>query len=96
MYDREDSNGYRVVDEWADGVGWQAHPEEGGLRTSHAIHTAEGVWLLDPLDAPGVGSPEHWSRRPPANCGRWSRLSGSIARYSSVYCYQTYGKAAVL
>jgi hypothetical protein len=55
MYDRDPSNDYRVVDEWTDGVGWQARPEEGGVRMSHAVRADDGVWLIDPLDAPGVG-----------------------------------------
>jgi hypothetical protein len=31
-----------------------AHPDEGMERTSHALATNEGVWLLDPVDAAGV------------------------------------------
>ena len=54
MYSRGEADNYRVVDEWDGGIGWQAHPEEGGVRTSHAIRTDGGVWLVDPLDAPGV------------------------------------------
>lgn len=54
MFTRGEPDGYRVVDRWQDGVGWQPFPEEAGQRTSHAVRTAEGVWLLDPLDAPGV------------------------------------------
>jgi hypothetical protein len=53
-YDRTDSDRYREVDRWEDGVGWLAHPEEAGRRVSHAVSTDEGVWVLDPLDAPGV------------------------------------------
>ena len=56
MYRRGSTDDYRVVDRWDDGVGWQAVPEEGGLRTSHAICTDDGVWLVDPLDAAGVES----------------------------------------
>lgn len=37
-----------------EGFGWIAHPEESGQRTSHAIRTPDGVWLIDPLDAIGV------------------------------------------
>lgn len=44
----------RVVDEFPGGVGWQV-AEEAAERTSHALATGEGVWLLDPIDAPGVG-----------------------------------------
>jgi hypothetical protein len=43
-----------VVDQWDDGVGWIAHPEETMERASHALATDEGVWLVDPLEAPGV------------------------------------------
>jgi len=55
MYRRERAVDYRVVDRWHRGVGWRAYPEEDGLRTSHAVQTADGgIWLLDPLDAPGI------------------------------------------
>ena len=53
-YDRTDSDRSREVDRWEDGVGWLAHPEEAGQRVSHAVSTDEGVWVLNPLDAPGV------------------------------------------
>ncbi|NHN41562.1 hypothetical protein G9C85_07910 [Halorubellus sp. JP-L1] len=43
-----------VVDEFDDGFGWVAAPEESLLRTSHALRTTDGFWLLDPLDAPGL------------------------------------------
>ena len=43
-----------VVDQWDGGVGWIAHPEETMERASHALSTDEGVWLVDPLEAPGV------------------------------------------
>jgi hypothetical protein len=53
-YDRSSSDDLRVVDRWPDGVGWLAHPDENGRRTSHAVRTEDGVWVFDPLDAPGV------------------------------------------
>lgn len=57
-YERTTSEEFRVVDEWESsvgrGFGWQAHPEEAGKRTSHAIPTGDGVWLFDPLDAPNI------------------------------------------
>jgi hypothetical protein len=57
-YRRDDSKQVRVVDRWdgplGGGFGWQAHPGERGGRTSHAIACEDGVWLLDPLDAPGL------------------------------------------
>ena len=43
-----------VVDQWDGGVGWIAHPEETMERASHALATDEGVWLVDPLETPGV------------------------------------------
>ena len=68
-YDRRDATGYREIDRWDGGVGWLAHPHETGQRASHAVvaddrversstgsrtQSGDGVWLLDPLDAPGV------------------------------------------
>ena len=44
-----------VVDRWDDGISWTLEEELGGMhRTSHAIQTEEGVWLVDPVDAPGL------------------------------------------
>jgi hypothetical protein len=54
MYDRGESDGARAVGEFDDAVSWIAHPDEGGKRASHALRTDEGVWLLDPLDAPNI------------------------------------------
>ena len=44
----------RAVDRWDGGVGWIAHPDELIERTSHALATDAGVWLIDPMDAEGV------------------------------------------
>jgi hypothetical protein len=46
--------GYKAIDRWEDGVGWLAHPGEIMRRASHALATEARVWLVDPLDAPGV------------------------------------------
>jgi len=54
IYDREDPDGFEAIDRRADGVGWIAHPDEEGQRASHAVRGDDGVWLLDPIDAPGV------------------------------------------
>ncbi len=53
---RDDSpaSDYAEIDRFDDGVGWLAHPDEGMQRASHALGTEEGVFLVDPLDAPGV------------------------------------------
>ena len=53
-YDRSAPAGFEEIDRWDDGVGWLAHPDETGRRASHAVRGGEGIWLLDPLDAPGV------------------------------------------
>jgi hypothetical protein len=54
-YNRGSATELREVDRWDGGVGWVAHPGEGGGRVSHAVDAADGgVWVLDPLDAPGV------------------------------------------
>ena len=42
------------MDRWDGGVGWIAHPDETMERASHALATDEGLWLIDPLDAPGL------------------------------------------
>jgi hypothetical protein len=38
------------IDEWENGFGWIARPEEEMVRTSHAFRD-DGVYLVDPLDA---------------------------------------------
>ncbi|WP_418282579.1 hypothetical protein [Halorubrum sp. DTA98] len=48
------------IDRFERGVGWIAYPEEAMERASHAlaVHDEEGetdeVWVIDPVDAPGV------------------------------------------
>lgn len=55
MYRRTDSSEFREINRWDGGVGWFAHPDERGKRASHAIVGSDGgVWVIDPLDAPGV------------------------------------------
>lgn len=45
-----------LVDRWGgdEGVSWIAHPHEEGQRASHAIRGDDGVWIVDPLEAPDV------------------------------------------
>jgi hypothetical protein len=40
------------VDEFEGGFGWL--PRESRMRTSHALVVDGGVWLVDPLDVPGL------------------------------------------
>ena len=42
-----------VVDRWDGGISWTLEGDEM-QRTSHALVTDEGVWLIDPLDAPAL------------------------------------------
>ncbi|MDX5989797.1 hypothetical protein SIM67_16305 [Haloferax mediterranei ATCC 33500] len=35
-------------------MSWLAHPHEEGERASHAIKADDGVWIIDPVDGPGV------------------------------------------
>lgn len=41
-------------DEIGGGVGWLAHPDETMQRASHALAVDGDVWVIDPVDAPGV------------------------------------------
>lgn len=50
----DEPTGFESVDRWDGGVGWIPHPEETLRRASHAVRAGDGVWVLDPLDAPGV------------------------------------------
>lgn len=42
----------REIDRFEGGVGWIAYPDETMERASHALQTEEGLWLVDPVDAP--------------------------------------------
>jgi hypothetical protein len=44
----------REVDRWEGGVGWMAYPDERMQRASHALVNDGDVWVVDPVDAPGV------------------------------------------
>lgn len=55
IYDRTPPSECVLVDEWDGGFSWVVHPEEVGHRTSHALCGDDSeVWLVDPLDAPGL------------------------------------------
>ncbi|MFC7058040.1 hypothetical protein [Halovenus salina] len=54
IYDRTAADEAEIVGRWDDAFSWIARPTEGGQRASHAVRTDEGVWVLDPLDAPGI------------------------------------------
>lgn len=43
-----------TVEEWSGGFTWIADPDEQAQRASHALATAAGVWLVDPVDAAGL------------------------------------------
>ncbi|MEF8799749.1 MAG: hypothetical protein V5A38_07855 [Halolamina sp.] len=42
-----------VVDRWDGGISWTLE-EDSMHRTSHALGTDAGVWIIDPVDAPGL------------------------------------------
>ncbi|WP_251343268.1 hypothetical protein [Haloplanus halophilus] len=44
----------REIDRWDGGVGWIAYPDERMQRASHALAADDEVWVIDPVDAPGV------------------------------------------
>ncbi|WP_251330452.1 hypothetical protein [Haloplanus pelagicus] len=44
----------REIDRWEGGVGWIAHPDERMQRASHAFAVDGDVWVIDPVDAPGL------------------------------------------
>lgn len=52
--DPQDRPILRAVTEWDGGFDWIADPNEDAQRASHALSTAAGVWLVDPVDADGL------------------------------------------
>lgn len=55
MYNRDYPTDYEIIDRWDSGIGWLAHPDEDAVRASHAVIGDNGdVWVIDPIDAPGV------------------------------------------
>ena len=42
------------IDRAEDGVGWIAYPQETMQRASHAVAGADGLWVVDPVDAAGL------------------------------------------
>lgn len=53
-YNRSSATDIHIIDRWDNGFGWLAHPDEEGKRASHAISGEDGVWVIDPVDAPGL------------------------------------------
>jgi hypothetical protein len=50
-----DDSSYRTIDEWKNGIGWIAYPDETMERASHAVvGNRGGVWIIDPVDTPEV------------------------------------------
>lgn len=54
VYDRSSATDIQIIDRWDNGFGWLAHPEEEGRRAGHAMSGEDGVWVIDPVDAPGL------------------------------------------
>jgi hypothetical protein len=49
-----DPGDWQAIDRFDGGVGWMAYPAEGMQRASHALVEDGDVWLIDPLDTPGL------------------------------------------
>jgi hypothetical protein len=47
-------SGLQAVSEWEGGFSWISYPEEQEQRSSHALQTESGVWLIDPVDVDGL------------------------------------------
>lgn len=45
---------WREIDSFDRGVGWIAYPDEEMQRASHALLKDGEVWLIDPVDVPGL------------------------------------------
>jgi hypothetical protein len=45
---------FREIDRWDGGFGWMAYPDETMQRASHALVVDGDVWVVDPVDAPGL------------------------------------------
>ena len=45
---------WREVDRFEHGVGWLAYPDEEMQRASHALVADGDVWVVDPVDVPGL------------------------------------------
>lgn len=43
-----------IVDRFESGVGWIAYPDESMRRASHAVESDGKLWIVDPVDAPGL------------------------------------------
>ncbi|MFB6078500.1 MAG: hypothetical protein ABEJ80_05935 [Halarchaeum sp.] len=50
----DDTDGYEEADRFDGGTTWLAHPDEAMQRASHVLATDAGVFLVDPVDAPGL------------------------------------------
>lgn len=50
----EPATDFEEIDRWDGGLGWIAHPNEQMARASHALVDGDDVWVVDPVDAPGI------------------------------------------
>jgi hypothetical protein len=54
VYDRSPATDIEILHQWDGGCSWIAHPDEEGARASHAVAADDGVWVIDPVDAPDL------------------------------------------
>ncbi|AGB38432.1 hypothetical protein [Natronococcus occultus] len=45
---------FAEIDRFDGGVGWIAHPDEEMQRASHVLELDGELWVIDPVDAPGI------------------------------------------
>jgi hypothetical protein len=45
---------WEPIDEFENGFGWQAYPDEPMQRASHGLVDGDDVWVVDPVDADGI------------------------------------------
>lgn len=54
VYKRSPATDIEILHQWDGGCSWLAHPDEEGSRASHAVTADDGVWVIDPVDAPDL------------------------------------------
>lgn len=52
--DADAATDWHEIDRFEGGLGWIAYPDETMQRASHALVTDGEIWLVDPVDVPGL------------------------------------------
>lgn len=81
---------WQEIDEWDEGTGWLAYPDEALQRASHLLTAGDDVWLVDPVDFDGLDEfiADHGRLRGTiVLIARHSRDADTIARRHDVPVY---------